>query len=454
MVSTPTQHLRTLAAFATHLVKLELNLVGCIKMPAVQPIQPPSTHKRSHYERSENKDRIIVFVHGIFGDSENTWTCQPNTYWPGLLRSDEVFKDFDIYVVQYDTPLLGNRMSIDDIVNSLNERFKHDEVLSKHREVIFVAHSLGGLIVQRFLLTYRPSQYRVPFIYFYSTPETGAQIARLGSLFSRDPLLQQMLPGDKNLYLRNLENEWRGAEFSIRRYCAYEKKDTDGALIVDPLSGTRSCDSPAIAINEDHQGIVKPCTTNDDSYIVLQNAIKGLQSETNNRLPDQSPFTSFYENTETSKSLGPPQTFLKRTDLSEQFFEHGYMLWRHDRWKIYVLYYEKQRWNVYEDNATSMVETPKTWTLNPPKNRFEPEGGFKKIWIEEGLGKTLGWAVKKARHGFGGYVQDFEKGVLIGPVSQGPSREYPPSGFIYAFLEKGPSAACEKGKQYERVNYP
>lgn len=345
-------------------------------------------------------------------------------------------------------------MSIDDIANSLNERFKHDDVLSKHQKVVFVAHSLGGLIIQRLLVLYRSYADKIPFIYFYSTPETGAQIAKLGSLFSANPLLQQMLPGDENFYLRSLENDWRTAGFNIHRYCAYEKKDTDGVLIVDQLSGTRSCELPAIPINKDHREIVKPCNTSDDSYIALQNAIKDLQSETNHRLPDQSPFTSFYEDKGTSKSLGPPQTFPKRTELSEQFFEHGYMLWRHDRWKIYVLYYEKQRWNVYEDNATSMVETPKTWILNPPKDRFEPEGGFKNIWIERGLGKTLGWAVKKARHGFGGYVQDFEKGVLIGPVSQGPSREYPPNGFIYVLLEKGPPATGEKGKQYQKMNYP
>ncbi len=40
--------------------------------------------------------------------------------------------------------------------------------------------------------------------------KTGAEIARLGSLFSSDPLLKEMFPGDANDYLLNLESELEG----------------------------------------------------------------------------------------------------------------------------------------------------------------------------------------------------------------------------------------------------
>jgi hypothetical protein len=136
-------------------------------------------------------------------------------------------------------------------------------------------HSLGGLIVQRFLLTHRELAKQVPLIYFFSTPETGSQLASLGHLFSADPLLEQMFPGETNAYLLNLENEWIGAHFSIKRFCAYEKLPMKGVLVVDRLSGTRNCTNETpIPINEDHAGIVKPCSVQSDSYIALRNAIK------------------------------------------------------------------------------------------------------------------------------------------------------------------------------------
>jgi hypothetical protein len=42
-------------------------------------------------------------------------------------------------------------------------------------------------------------------------------------------------------------------------------------LVVDRLSGTRNCDK-AVALDEDHSGVAKPCSTNDDAYIALSNA--------------------------------------------------------------------------------------------------------------------------------------------------------------------------------------
>ena len=60
--------------------------------------------------------------------------------------------------------------------------------------------------------------------------------------------------------------------FNMHRYCAYEKKSVKGFLVVDRLSGTRGCEN-AIAVNEDHISLVKPCDRNVDSYIALRNAV-------------------------------------------------------------------------------------------------------------------------------------------------------------------------------------
>ena len=41
------------------------------------------------------------------------------------------------------------------------------------------------------------------------------------------------------------------------------------------LSGSRHCDEPPIPINEDHAGIVKPCSREADAYVALRNAVAG-----------------------------------------------------------------------------------------------------------------------------------------------------------------------------------
>jgi pimeloyl-ACP methyl ester carboxylesterase len=255
--------------------------VGCAYLVSCGS-KPPSTSAQressepvvSTYERNEKKNRVIVFVHGIFGSARGTWACpRGDFYWPKALLADPVFADSDVYVAAYDSPYFGNHMTIDEVVSNLANRFQSDAVFS-HREVVFVAHSLGGLIVQRFLITHREYAKQVPLIVFYSTPETGAQIAQLGHILSADPLLKEMFPGQENDYLLNLENEWIAANFLIKRYCAYEKKPTKGIWIVDRLSGTRNCTNKTpIPINKDHIDIVKPCSTQDDAYIALKNIV-------------------------------------------------------------------------------------------------------------------------------------------------------------------------------------
>jgi hypothetical protein len=251
---------------------------GLGSAPPAGPL-PSGSSAQSHYERPSTKggpykERVVVFVHGIFGDADGTWRYSPSVYWPRLLLTDEAFQGSDLYVAAYSSPYLGNTMNVDEVVTNLNNRLISDEVFTKHREVVFVCHSLGGIVVQRLLLTFREYARQVPFIYFFSTPETGAQIANLGAVFSSDPLLKAVFPGDENDYLLTLENDWKAAQFHIHRLCAYEKKKYKGVLVVDRLSGTRNCDDPPLAINEDHLGIVKPDGVEHDSYVALRNAIK------------------------------------------------------------------------------------------------------------------------------------------------------------------------------------
>jgi len=218
--------------------------IDCGRLHDAQILSRPGRNT-AHYVKEGNPDRVLVFVHGLFGNAEDTWTSPPDIYWPDLVANDKQFDNTDIYVAKYDTAA-GNRMTIDEVTDNLNQRLIDAKVFSKHRQVVFVCHSLGSLVVQRLLLRYRDYAKQVPLIYFYGTPQTGAQIANVGRVFSADPLLA---PGESNDYLMSLESDWRGGSFPTRRYCAYEKMRYKCVLVVDQLSGTRNCDK-SVAVNK------------------------------------------------------------------------------------------------------------------------------------------------------------------------------------------------------------
>ena len=254
--------------------------------------KPPSNPTAA--STSQTKSKAIVFIHGIYGDGRNTWTSEDGkTYWPDLVTSDSQFGDADVVVRSYKTSVLGNVSSVQTIAAALKSDLT--DIFSSHKEVIFLCHSLGGLIVKQLLLDNPQYANKVPFIVFYATPGGGSFVARFASVFSDDPLLQAMSDAGDNKYLVDLENRWRSAQFNTHRYCAYEllkmrphdlraivvggaanAKDklldfVGGIYVVDPISATYACDSKAAftGINANHVGIVKPSSKADASYILF-----------------------------------------------------------------------------------------------------------------------------------------------------------------------------------------
>jgi pimeloyl-ACP methyl ester carboxylesterase len=288
-----------------------LLFIACSPVTAHPRTAPSVDPNPSHYMRPSNqtgpfKPRVIVFVHGMFANSDEAWRYSSQVYWPSLLLSDPTFGDSDIYVAAYPTPFVGGRMNLEDVVSNLENRLTADRVFSQHREVVFVCHSLGGLVVEKLLLKNRNYDRQVPFIYFFGTPQTGADIASIGKLLG-DPLFKDLSANQDNEVLQGIEDEWRAARLKIRSYCAYERKPILGQLVVDRLSATRNCTEPPVAIDETHIGMVKPSGTKHDSYIALVIAAR------DHPIRETAPHTQSLPGQE---AAGPPFAFAAETMIT------------------------------------------------------------------------------------------------------------------------------------------
>ena len=223
--------------------------------------------------------RVIVFVHGIHG-SRDSWRASNGAYWPELIRTDPHFSYSDVDVAEYPTPSSNGKMSSVQLADILWARLNQDHVW-EHREVVFIAHSLGGILVEEMLLRHPVEAARVKFIVSYGTPHEGSPIARLASLYDKDPLLNDLSDATDNTFLTELENNWRGHDSvnGIHRFCAYETKDTmpDNAFgrylktharVVSFFSATYGCDvtTPPQAIEADHVGLVRPRDRKSSAY--------------------------------------------------------------------------------------------------------------------------------------------------------------------------------------------
>src|SRR3972149_5040483 len=98
-------------------------------------------------------DKVIVFIHGIFGSPESTWlNTRSSAHWPKLIASDQELNKFDVYVVKYHTPYTTRTGTIHEIATQLLWKLKDDDVFHKHKQMYFVTHSMGGLIAKSMLI--------------------------------------------------------------------------------------------------------------------------------------------------------------------------------------------------------------------------------------------------------------------------------------------------------------
>ena len=249
------------------LIVCQCNSCGHSKPPSVEP----SDYRASYYVRRHNADTVIVFVHGVFGGPTGTWTnSNSGAYWPQLLVDDPSFQGNDIYVYAYSSPYLGQSYTIDELIENMRLIFGNDEVFEKHSRVVFLCHSMGGLVVRGFLKRYQDKAVRVPLIYFFSTPTAGAHIANLARLLTKNPQLRGMLPANSEDYVSNLQRDWRAMSVHVNSRCAYEKLDTYGIRIVDEQSAAALCDGPVDPIDANHIDIVKPKDKNALPYIAFR----------------------------------------------------------------------------------------------------------------------------------------------------------------------------------------
>lgn len=117
-----------------------------------------------------------------------------------------------------------------------------------------------------------------------------------------------------------------------------------------------------------------------------------------------------------NSELGCPEDEEKVIWCAWQEFENGYMLWRIDTGKIYVLEgIAGGNWQEYDDPwVEGKYPTDIDPDIEPPPRRQQPKRGFGLIWREQlgGPKSNIGWALME-EEGLCAVIQPFEKGLMF-----------------------------------------
>jgi hypothetical protein len=225
----------------------------------------------------ENGERTgdVVFVQGLGGNPREYWMSDkddPSTFWPAWLGEER--PDLGVWSLGYDAARFaweGPAMPLSDRAKNALAVLDTDGI--GERPIVFITHSLGGLLVKQMIQNgmnlgvprWEAITAQTRGVCFIATPHTGAELASFMKFLSR--FLTTVAAKDleaNDPHLRSL-NEWYRnhayTRFKTEAYC--EKKVTGwkglGVIVVDDRSADPGIPGVSpIPLDDDHLSICRP----------------------------------------------------------------------------------------------------------------------------------------------------------------------------------------------------
>jgi pimeloyl-ACP methyl ester carboxylesterase len=228
----------------------------------------------SHHDHGAKA--AVVFIHGFSGNSEATWG-----QFPGLLAAEPRLREWDIFSLGYYTNL---RLDIPGIWRAKPDLQRLAVLLStmaaygalgKRDILAFIAHSMGGLVVQKALVRDAALADRVSHVVLFGTPSAGLEKAQLGRLLNRQ--VRDMAAGGP--FIAGLRKEWTETFSPPAGWAAPFRflavaGDRDDFVAAESSIEPFPSDQQAVVYG-DHLEIVKPRDASALSVSVVCNVLAG-----------------------------------------------------------------------------------------------------------------------------------------------------------------------------------
>ena len=235
----------------------------------------------------------VVFLHGLGGDAQKTWTGDGWPGWLGWLGED--LPDVAIWTVGYsaDSSRWHRRKAIPIVDRATNLLAALENRSIGQRPVCFVVHSMGGLILKEMLLDSAEGGVNPDLapatraVVFLATPHNGSQLAVVADRFRRVYRGSAAIVDLKrdDAHLRRASNRYRqwAAQSRAEHLVFFETANFKGVRVVDEGSsdpgilGVRP-----IPVDANHSLICKPESRQSLVYgqvrTLLQKVVEGAST--------------------------------------------------------------------------------------------------------------------------------------------------------------------------------
>lgn len=229
----------------------------------------------------------IVFVHGLTGNRDTTWTHKNKFFWPQQLADD--IKTARIMTFGYDAdPVkLWGMPGGDNLRNhgkklafAVSDRRRY----CRQRPILFIVHSLGGLVCEQALLHCTEGDKNLEKVFrstrgtiFMGTPHAGADLANWGFILAKfldtvrrtNPKLLEPLRQKSDVLLavqQQFQQLLLKPDVNLEVYCFFESKAVIGVGYIVPEYSAALSQYPNQSIDANHMDMTKFKSKNDEGY--------------------------------------------------------------------------------------------------------------------------------------------------------------------------------------------
>ncbi|SJM90169.1 alpha/beta fold hydrolase [Crenothrix polyspora] len=299
--------------------------------------------KNNLWYRRKGHDTVVVFVHGIFSDSQSCWTHKlknstKRKFWPDLIGEDKrpPFKTLDIFLGGYFTnKFTSGSYDISNCASELvsalerNDTYENPTVLS-YPNIVFVCHSCGGIITRYMLVNEREkfAGKRIGLI-LMASPSDGSKLADklaafagfYGQKLGRQLIWQNDSLSDLDDRFKNLVHN-KSRNFELDGIEAYENHSIlpkslrllfpINKKVVNKMSACKYFPYPRLLPDTDHFSIVKPDHLEHPAHKLLLDFLSEFNNsealpphikESSPKPDNKHPFLILEEKTNFSKKL-------------------------------------------------------------------------------------------------------------------------------------------------------
>lgn len=239
----------------------------------------------------------IIFVHGLTGNRDKTWTHPNGVFWPQELAKDIPTARIMTFGYDADVVKLWGMAGSNTLRNhgkNLASDVSDKRRGYRERPIVFIAHSLGGLVCEQALLICREGDMNLEKVFqstkgiiFMGTPHSGADLADWGHALAKylkvvrhtNPAIVGVLQR-KSEVLTAVQQQFQQSLLKpgvdLRIYCFFEEKPVLGVGIIVPEQSAVLNQYPNQSIGANHMDMTRFNGRNDVGYQRVLNRVHDL----------------------------------------------------------------------------------------------------------------------------------------------------------------------------------